>query len=49
MERKEASGSTQNQFFTYEVRVNSPALTAQMLINAARALMRLQPEAYTIR
>lgn len=48
MERKGASGSTQNQLFTYGMRVNNPALTAQMLVNAARAAMRQQPGAYTL-
>lgn len=48
MERKGASGSTQNQLFTYGMQVNNPALTAQMLINAARASMRQQPGAYTL-
>ena len=36
MERKGASGSTQNQLFSFGMKVNNPALTAQMLVNAAR-------------
>ena len=48
MERKGASGSTQNQLFTYGMRVNNPALTAQMLVNAARASFKQQPGAYTL-
>ena len=48
MERKGASGSTQNQLFTYGMRINNPALTAQMLVNAARATMKQQPGAYTL-
>ena len=48
MERKGASGSTQNQLFTFGMRINNPALTAQMLVNAARASMKQQPGAYTL-
>lgn len=48
MERKGASGSTQNQLFMYGMRVNNPALTAQMLVNAARASIKQQPGAYTL-
>lgn len=48
MERKGSSGSTQNQLFTYGMRVNNPALTAQMLVNAARASKKQQPGAYTL-
>ncbi len=47
MERKGASGSTQNQLLTFGMRVNNPALTAQMLVNAARASLKQQPGAYT--
>jgi diaminopimelate dehydrogenase len=48
MERKGVSGSTQNQLFSYEMRINNPALTAQILIGAARASMKQQPGAYTL-
>ena len=48
MERKGASGSTQNQLFSYVMHVNNPALTAQMLVSAARATMKQQPGAYTL-
>ncbi len=48
MERKGASGSTQNQLFSFGMRINNPALTAQMLVNAARASMKQQPGAYTL-
>ena len=48
MERKGASGSTQNQLFSFGMRINNPALTAQMLVNAARASFRQQPGAYTL-
>lgn len=48
MERKGASGSTQNQLFRFGMKVNNPALTAQMLVNAARASLKQQPGAYTL-
>ena len=48
MERKGSSGSTQNQKFSFSMHVNNPALTAQMLINAARASLKQQPGAYTL-
>ena len=48
MERKGSSGSTQNQLFSFGMRINNPALTAQMLVNAARASFKQQPGAYTL-
>ena len=48
MERKGASGNTQNQQFKFDMRINNPALTAQMMVNAARASMRQKPGAYTL-
>ena len=48
MERKGASGSTQNQLFSFGMKVNNPALTAQMLVNAARASLHQLPGAYTL-
>lgn len=48
IERKGASGLTQNQLFTYAMRINNPALTAQILVSAARATMKQQPGAYTL-
>lgn len=48
MERKGASGNTQNQLFTFGMKVNNPALTAQMLVNAARASLHQLPGAYTL-
>lgn len=47
MERKGVSGSTQNQLFKFEMRINNPALTAQMLVCVARASLKQQPGAYT--
>lgn len=48
MERKGASGKTQNQLFSFDMRINNPALTAQLLVCAARATMKQQPGAYTM-
>lgn len=48
MERKAGVGATQNQLFTFEMRINNPALTGQMLICAARASMKQEPGAYTL-
>ncbi len=46
--RKGVSGVTQNQLFTFEMRINNPALTAQNLVNVARASMKQAPGAYTM-
>lgn len=48
MERKGVSGNTQNQLFKFDMRINNPALTAQVLVGAARASLRKQPGAYTM-
>ena len=48
MERKGVSGKTQNQLFSFDMRINNPALTAQVLVSAARASMKQQPGAYTL-
>ncbi len=48
MERKGGSGSTQNQLLSFNMNVNNPALTAQMLVCAARASLKVQPGAYTL-
>ncbi len=48
MERKGVSGKTQNQLFRFDMRINNPALTAQVLVSAACASMRQQPGAYTM-
>ena len=42
------SGKTQNQRFEFNMSINNPALTAQVLVNVARASMRLQPGCYTM-
>ena len=48
MVRKGVSGSTQNQRFEFNMTINNPALTAQIMISAARATMKQQPGAYTL-
>ena len=48
MERKGVSGSTQNQMFTFEMRINNPALTAQVMVACARASMKLASGCYTL-
>lgn len=46
--RKGVSGKTQNQNFEFNMSINNPALTAQILVNCARASMRLTPGCYTM-
>ena len=46
--RKGVSGKTHNQMFTFDMRINNPALTAQVLINVARASLKQKPGAYTM-
>ncbi len=46
--RKGVSGKTQNQLFEFDMKINNPALTGQMLVCAARATMRLAPGCYTM-
>ncbi len=46
--RKGVSGTTQNQMFEYNMRINNPALTAQILVGCARAAMKQQPGCYTM-
>lgn len=46
--RKGVSGETQNQLFEFNMRINNPALTGQVLVCAARATMRQQPGCYTM-
>ncbi|MDE6417699.1 MAG: diaminopimelate dehydrogenase [Duncaniella sp.] len=48
MVRKGVSGETQNQRFEFNMSINNPALTAQLLVGVARASMRLAPGAYTM-
>ena len=46
--RKGVSGTTQNQLFEFNMRINNPALTGQVLVCVARAAMRQQPGCYTM-
>lgn len=46
--RKGVSGKTQNQRFEFNMSINNPALTAQVLVNVARASLRLAPGCYTM-
>lgn len=48
MTRKGVSGTTQNQLFEFNMKINNPALTAQNLVNVARASMKQKPGAYTM-
>lgn len=48
MIRKGVSGKTQNQRFEFNMTINNPALTAQLLVGVARASMCLAPGAYTM-
>jgi diaminopimelate dehydrogenase len=48
MVRKGVSGKTQNQRFEFNMSINNPALTAQMLVCVARATMLQRPGAYTM-
>ncbi|MDE5773474.1 MAG: diaminopimelate dehydrogenase [Muribaculaceae bacterium] len=46
--RKGVSGSTHNQMFEFDMKINNPALTGQVLVCVARAAMRQQPGCYTM-
>ncbi|MFV0290616.1 MAG: diaminopimelate dehydrogenase [Mangrovibacterium sp.] len=48
MVRKGVSGETQNQLLDFNMKINNPALTAQVLVASARAAMKQQPGAYTM-
>ncbi len=48
MERTGASGTTSNQQLMFDMRINNPALTAQVLVSCARATTRLAPGSYTM-
>lgn len=48
MVRKGVSGSTQNQLLEFDMKINNPALTAQVLVASARAAMKQRPGAYTM-
>ena len=47
--RKGASSRAQNQFLEFNMKINNPALTAQIMVACARAAVtRLKPGAYTM-
>jgi len=46
--RKGVSGKTHNQLFEFNMKINNPALTAQVLVNVARASFKQQPGCYTM-
>ena len=48
IERKGVSGQTHNQMLKWEMRINNPALTSQVMVAAARASMKQAPGAYTM-
>lgn len=46
--RKGVSGKTPNQRMEFNMSINNPALTGQVLVNVARASVRQQPGCYTM-
>ena len=46
--RKGVSGKTQNQLVEFDMKINNPALTGQILVSVARASMKQRPGAYTM-
>lgn len=48
LERKGMSGQTGNQRLRWEMQINNPALTSQVMAAAARAGQKQQPGAYTM-
>jgi len=46
--RKGVSGKTQNQRLEFNMSINNPALTGQVLVNVARASLRQTPACYTM-
>ncbi len=46
--RKGVSGCTHNQLLEFDMKINNPALTGQVLVMAARASVRLAPGCYTM-
>ena len=48
MVRKGVSGHTQNQLLDFSMKINNPALTAQVLVASARASLKQTPGAYTM-
>ena len=48
LERTGASGMTSNQQLSFDMRIDNPALTGQVLVSAARAATRMAPGCYTL-
>ena len=48
MERKGVSGLTHNQLMSFTMRINNPAVTAQIMVAAARASLKQKPGVYTM-
>ncbi|MCL2694224.1 MAG: diaminopimelate dehydrogenase, partial [Oscillospiraceae bacterium] len=48
MTRKGVSGCTHNQLFEFNMKINNPALTAQILVASVRAVVKRPPGAYTM-
>lgn len=46
--RKGVSGQTDNQLFEFNMKINNPALTSQVMVSCARAASRQKPGAYTM-
>lgn len=46
--RKGVSGTTHNQLFNFDMRINNPALTAQILVASARAALKQKSGCYTM-
>ena len=46
--RKGSSGTTHNQNFRFTMSINNPALTAQILVSCARAVVKQSPGCYTL-
>ena len=46
--RKGVSGRTHNQLLEFDMKINNPALTGQVLVMAARAAVRQRPGCYTM-
>ena len=46
--RKGVSGATHNQLLEFNMKINNPALTGQVLVMAARAAVRQRPGCYTM-
>lgn len=48
MVRKGVSGTTHNQLFTFDMKINNPSLTAAVMTACARATKKQKPGAYTM-